>query len=181
MTSSPPDAWLYSACTELTHEKLAHALALATSPSLVAQPVVTADSWPGSRPAGLRLVIRRESLRTRPPQLSTWSGKSQGTVGGGEQRRQPRRSCGAGAGQHSGASRMSPKTEACGDASTRGRLGYEHALGDLRRARRRRRRRRSRGTAAGRRNRHLGRPYRQRPPLAAGCQPSASTKGQRRW
>jgi hypothetical protein len=55
-------------------------IALAALAALVAPAIVSADSWPGSRPQAYTSSDGRHRFRTRPPQLSTWSGKSQGTL-----------------------------------------------------------------------------------------------------
>ncbi len=47
---------------------------------LAAPAIVLADSWPGSRPQVYTSSAGTHRFRTRPPQLSTWSGKSQGTL-----------------------------------------------------------------------------------------------------
>jgi hypothetical protein len=55
-------------------------IALVTSAALAAPAVASADSWPGSRPQVYTSSAGTHRFRTRPPQLSTWSGKSQGTL-----------------------------------------------------------------------------------------------------
>jgi hypothetical protein len=41
---------------------------------------LTADSWPGARPQIVTSANGAYRFKTRPPQLATWSGKSNGTV-----------------------------------------------------------------------------------------------------
>ena len=41
---------------------------------------LTADSWPGSRPQVFASASGAYRFKTRPPQLATWSGTSNGTV-----------------------------------------------------------------------------------------------------
>ena len=53
--------------------------ALAASAVVIASAAVSADSWPGSRPQVYASANGTYRLKTRPPQLNTWSGKSQGT------------------------------------------------------------------------------------------------------
>ena len=48
--------------------------------ALVTPAFVSADSWPGSRPQVYTSSAGTHRFRTRPPQLSTWSGKSHGTL-----------------------------------------------------------------------------------------------------
>jgi hypothetical protein len=55
-------------------------IALVATAVLVAPAIVSADSWPGSRPQVYTSSAGTHRFRTRPPQLSTWSGKSQGTL-----------------------------------------------------------------------------------------------------
>jgi hypothetical protein len=55
-------------------------LALATSTGVTAQEKFSADSWPGSRPQVYASAHGPYRFKTRPPQLATWSGKSQGTL-----------------------------------------------------------------------------------------------------
>lgn len=47
---------------------------------VIASAIVSADSWPGSRPQVFTSAQGTFAFRTRPPQLNTWSGKSQGTL-----------------------------------------------------------------------------------------------------
>jgi hypothetical protein len=54
--------------------------ALVAAAALVDPAIVSADSWPGSRPQIYTSSEGTYRFRTRPPQLSTWSGKSQGTL-----------------------------------------------------------------------------------------------------
>lgn len=55
-------------------------IALAAIAALVTPALVAADSWPGSRPQVYTSSAGTHRFRTRPPQLSTWSGKSHGTL-----------------------------------------------------------------------------------------------------
>jgi len=55
-------------------------VALATSALVIASGTVSADSWPGSRPQVYASANGSYRFKTRPPQLSTWSGKSHGTL-----------------------------------------------------------------------------------------------------
>lgn len=55
-------------------------VALATSALVIASGVVSADSWPGSRPQVYASANGSYRFKTRPPQLATWSGKSHGTL-----------------------------------------------------------------------------------------------------
>jgi hypothetical protein len=48
--------------------------------AVLAPGIVSADSWPGARLQIFKSASGEYSLRTRPPQLSTWSGKGQGTL-----------------------------------------------------------------------------------------------------
>jgi hypothetical protein len=54
-------------------------MVLATS-AAIAPAMAVADSWPGSRPQVYASSAGTHRFKTRPPQLSTWSGKSQGTL-----------------------------------------------------------------------------------------------------
>lgn len=47
---------------------------------MLAPAAVDADSWPGSRPQAYTSASGGHRFKTRPPQLSTWSGKSHGTL-----------------------------------------------------------------------------------------------------
>ena len=55
-------------------------VALAASAVVIASVFVSADSWPGSRPQVFTSARGTFAFKTRPPQLNTWSGKSQGTM-----------------------------------------------------------------------------------------------------
>lgn len=55
-------------------------VALATSAVVIASATAAADSWPGSRPQVYASANGSYRFKTRPPQLATWSGKSQGTL-----------------------------------------------------------------------------------------------------
>jgi hypothetical protein len=55
-------------------------IALVTTAAVSAPASVSADSWPGSRPQVYTSSAGTHRFRTRPPQLSTWSGKSHGTL-----------------------------------------------------------------------------------------------------
>ena len=55
-------------------------IALAATTALVAPALVSADSWPGSRPQVYTSSTGTHRFKTRPPQLSTWSGKSRGAL-----------------------------------------------------------------------------------------------------
>ena len=55
-------------------------LALAASAVVIASAGVSADSWPGSRPQVYVSARGAHGFKTRPPQLATWSGTSQGTL-----------------------------------------------------------------------------------------------------
>ena len=61
---------------------LRHSLiALAVSVGVIASTTgVWADSWPGSRPQVYASANGAYRFRTQPPRLSTWSGKSSGTL-----------------------------------------------------------------------------------------------------
>jgi hypothetical protein len=55
-------------------------IALAMSVPVITSVIVSADSWPGSRPQVYTSANGTYRFKTRPPQLNTWSGKSQGTL-----------------------------------------------------------------------------------------------------
>jgi hypothetical protein len=55
-------------------------IALAMSAFGIASAIVSADSWPGSRPQVYASANGTYRFKTRPPQLNTWSGKSHGTL-----------------------------------------------------------------------------------------------------
>jgi hypothetical protein len=54
--------------------------ALVTGAAVLASAVVSADSWPGSRPQVYASSNGAYRFKTRPPQLATWTGKSHGTL-----------------------------------------------------------------------------------------------------
>jgi len=56
------------------------ALALAPCVVLIATAIVGADSWPGPRPQVFAAAYGAYGFKTRPPQLSVWSGKGHGTL-----------------------------------------------------------------------------------------------------
>jgi hypothetical protein len=56
------------------------AAAVAGAFVIAAMAIASADSWPGSRPQVYASSAGTHRFKTRPPQLSTWSGKSQGTL-----------------------------------------------------------------------------------------------------
>jgi hypothetical protein len=60
--------------------KTRRALALAPCVVLIATAMVSADSWPGSRPQAFASAQGTYRFKTQPPRLNTWSGKSQGTL-----------------------------------------------------------------------------------------------------
>ena len=60
--------------------KTRRALALAPCVVLIATAIVSADSWPGSRPQAFASAQGTYRFKTQPPRLNTWSGKSQGTL-----------------------------------------------------------------------------------------------------
>jgi hypothetical protein len=63
------------------HEVMKQLVAtLAASAVVIASAIVSADSWPGPRPQVFASASGAHGFRTRPPQLSTWSGKGQGTL-----------------------------------------------------------------------------------------------------
>jgi len=47
---------------------------------MLAPAATDADSWPGSRPQTYTSAAGTHRFKTRPPQLSTWSGRSHGTL-----------------------------------------------------------------------------------------------------
>ena len=55
-------------------------IALAMSAFGIASAIVSADSWPGSRPQVYASANGTYRFKTLPPQLNTWSGKSHGTL-----------------------------------------------------------------------------------------------------
>jgi hypothetical protein len=55
-------------------------IALALSVGMIGSAGVSADSWPGSRPQVFASANGAYRFRTQPPRLSTWSGKSSGTL-----------------------------------------------------------------------------------------------------
>ena len=67
------------------------------------------------------------AFKTRPPQLATWSGKSQGTLFG-RPRRHRDRDVDPGAGEHSRDAFVADDGKHVVTFDTWARLGYEHAL-----------------------------------------------------
>ena len=128
--------------------KARQALALAPCVVLIATAIVGADSWPGPRPQVFASAYGAYGFKTRPPQLSVWSGKGHGTLfapaadGSETGRLEPR------AGEHPCQGLRCRRREACRDARYVGETRIRTRAGHLRRAGPRRCRLRSRGASA---------------------------------